>query len=182
MIGGNELVTPGEFSVGAAKRYVSKGVYHSNNYVIDWCKLVPLKCNAFVWRAEMGKIPMALALKNRNIDSDDLTCHMCGSGEYIVNHLFSRCIIASRVWHHIVLWCKVPPFVTSSTRELLEVHNAVGLSNTAKEVFQGIVSVGCWSIWRLKNKLKFEDKQVWVEDILSEIKSIGFYGLEVDVN
>ncbi|XP_021986529.1 uncharacterized protein LOC110882962 [Helianthus annuus] len=122
----------------------------------------------------MGKILTALALKNRNIDIDDVTCHMCGSREESVNHLFSKCIIASRVWHHIVLWCKVPLFVTGSVRELLEVHNAVGLSNTAKEVFQGVVRVGCWSIWRSRNKLRFEDKQVRVEDILSEIKSNGF--------
>ncbi|KAJ0883730.1 hypothetical protein HanPSC8_Chr10g0425061 [Helianthus annuus] len=56
----------------------------------------------------------------------------------------------------------------------MEVHNQVGLAGRARDVFCGIVRVACWCIWRARNNLRFENKQVKVADIISEIKSLGF--------
>ena len=50
----------------------------------------------------------------------------------------------------------------------------MGLRGKAKKVFQGIIFLSCWVIWRARNKLKFEGKNVKIEEIISEIKSIGF--------
>ena len=53
-------------------------------------------------------------------------------------------------------------------------HEHVGLKCKAKVVFQGIIFLSCWVIWRARNKLKFEGKTVKIEEVISEIKSIGF--------
>ncbi|KAJ0869361.1 hypothetical protein HanRHA438_Chr11g0488361 [Helianthus annuus] len=61
-----------DYSVGAVRRTVSKSVDHSGNFVMKWCKWVPIKCNVFAWRAEMGKIPTGTTLRERNIEIDDV--------------------------------------------------------------------------------------------------------------
>ncbi|MFS7920583.1 hypothetical protein Hanom_Chr03g00226581 [Helianthus anomalus] len=76
-------------------------------------------------------------------------------------------------------WCR---FVTTSFRELLELYNKVGLKGGAKEAFEVIVKVSCWCIWRARNKLKFENKQVKTEDIIIDLKAIDSYGFVIDLN
>ncbi|KAJ0577028.1 hypothetical protein HanIR_Chr05g0231161 [Helianthus annuus] len=61
---GDEL---GEFSVGSLKKMMDYNPVYSSRFVWDWCRWVPLKCNLFAWRAEMGKIPTRMELRKRNI-------------------------------------------------------------------------------------------------------------------
>ncbi|PWA43337.1 reverse transcriptase zinc-binding domain-containing protein [Artemisia annua] len=146
----------------------------SNISVFEWCKWIPKKCNIFGWRAEMGRIPTACALRYRNIPIVDVECMLCGDAEETVDHLFTGCIIVSRVWQHISSWCKVQNFFAFSFKDLLEVHNFVGLSGRAKDIFYGIIIIGCWCIWRARNHQMFQGKMARSVDIIGEIKVLGF--------
>ncbi|KAJ0453876.1 hypothetical protein HanIR_Chr15g0734021 [Helianthus annuus] len=111
---------------------------------------------------------------NRNIEIEDIVFPLCGSKEELSNHLFTSCMVASRVWHYISRWCKIALFIVHTVRELLDLYDHVGLQGVAKEIFHGIVLISCWSIRRARNGVKFSNSQVRVEDIINEIKSIGF--------
>ena len=78
------------------------------------------------------------------------------------------------VWNQICKWTHVNNFFVFSFRDLVEIHDHVGLKGKAKKVFQGIIMISCWAIWKARNKLRFEGIQVKVLDVISEIKSIGF--------
>ncbi|PWA53873.1 RNA-directed DNA polymerase, eukaryota [Artemisia annua] len=164
----------GEFKVCSVRRLIYSELDYSNNYVLKWCKWLPIKCNVFIWQAEMSKIPTSDALRRRNMVGVEGSCALCGEGSESVEHLFTNCWVAMRVWNHICSWTRVQHFFAFSFRDLIEVHKHVGLKGKAKKVFQGIIFLSCWVIWRARNKLKFEGKQVKIEEVISDIKSIGF--------
>ena len=127
-----------------------------------------------MWQAAMYKIPTADALIKRNMTGVDGMCSICVEGLESVEHLFTSCSIALMVWDLICKWTHVHRFFAFSFKDLIEVHEHVGLKGKAKVVFQGIIFISCWAIWRARNKLKFEGIKVKIEEVFSEIKSTGF--------
>ncbi|PWA79609.1 RNA-directed DNA polymerase, eukaryota [Artemisia annua] len=164
----------GGFSVGAIRKLLHIDLDFSHSSVFEWCKWIPKKCNIFGWRAELGRIPTAVALSRRNIQVMDVSCPLCGDDEETVDHLFTGCIISTVLWQHISSWCKVQNLFAFSFKDLLEAHNYVGLSGRAKDIFYGIIIIGCWSIWKARNNLKFQQKKVRMEDFIGEVKALGF--------
>ena len=98
---GNE---EGKFSVAEVKKFLSFGIDASNNFVLNWCKWVPIKCNVFVWRAALGGIPTAVSLLKRHVPVVDIGCQICGHGDESIEHLFTSCIVASILWQGISKW------------------------------------------------------------------------------
>ncbi|XP_022041261.1 uncharacterized protein LOC110943839 [Helianthus annuus] len=117
------------------------GEMHNVDFVMEWSNLVPAKCNVLAWKVEMGKIPTLAALVERRVDIDDTTCILCNSGEENAYYLFTICIVATQVWFAASRWCKIAPVIAASVKEVLEVHNQVGLAGKARDVFCGIVRV-----------------------------------------
>ncbi|PWA98427.1 toll/interleukin-1 receptor (TIR) domain-containing protein [Artemisia annua] len=122
----------------------------------------------------MGRIPTACALRHRNIQIVDSSCVFCGEVEESVDHLFTGCFLASRIWQHLSSWCKVQSFFAFSFKDLLDIHKFVGLSGKANDIFHGIIIIGCWCIWRARNLQKFQNKKARFEEISGEIKALGF--------
>ncbi|PWA62724.1 RNA-directed DNA polymerase, eukaryota [Artemisia annua] len=164
----------GVFSVKAVRNLMFDDFDISNTTVFEWSNWLPNKCNIFGWRAEMGRIPTASALRYRNIQVADASCVLCGDVEESVDHLFTGCIFSARIWQLISSWCKVQNFFAFSFKDLLDSRNFVGLSGKAKDIFYGIIIVGCWCIWRARNLQKFQNKHAKVEETIGEIKSLGF--------
>ena len=164
----------GVFDVSSVRRLLHSEVDHSRNYVFKWCKWIPAKCNIFMWQAEMHKIPTADALRRRNMVGIDSGCSICGEEDESVEHLFTSCWIAMNVWNRICSWTRVQRFFVFSFKDLIELYNHVGLKGKAKKIFKGIIFISCWAIWRARNKRKFEGKIVKIEEVMSDIKSLGF--------
>ncbi|KAJ0837228.1 putative reverse transcriptase zinc-binding domain-containing protein [Helianthus annuus] len=123
----------------------------------------------------MGRIATLTALKKRNIGTDNLSCCLCGEEDETVDHLFTTCCFASMVWSFVCSWSKSQNFILFSFKDLLEAHNHVGLIDQKKEVLKGIIRIGCWCIWKARNEVKFNNTQVKLERIISEIRSLGFF-------
>ncbi|PWA93498.1 RNA-directed DNA polymerase, eukaryota [Artemisia annua] len=168
---GNE---DGKFSVAEVKKYLRSGIEVSCNFVLKWCKWVPSKCNVFAWRAALGGIPTSVSLRNRHVLVEDLSCQFCSNGDESIEHIFTSCIVAAVLWQGISQWCKISNIFAFSFGDILELYNFVGLKGIAKEVFQGIVLIGCWSLWKARNELRFSNKLVRASDILSEVKAVGY--------
>lgn len=164
----------GKFSVRSIRSLFYSGADFSNIYVYKWCKWIPAKCNIFMWQAEMSRIPSADSLIRRKMVGIDGLCSLCGEDQESVDHIFTSCRVAMVVWNHICNWTRVQRFFAFSFRDLIEVHDHVGLKGKAKWVFQGIVIISCWVIWRARNKRRFEGIDVRTVEVISEIKSLGF--------
>ncbi|XP_022040479.1 uncharacterized protein LOC110943029 [Helianthus annuus] len=122
----------------------------------------------------MNRIATVDALNRRNIGVGSSACGLCEEDEESVEHLFTSCYFASMLWTLISNWCKCLPMVVFSFRGLIEIHNHVGLDGKKKKVLKGLVRIGCWSIWKMRNNARFENKEVKLEYIFGEVKKIGF--------
>ncbi|XP_076890778.1 uncharacterized protein LOC143541995 [Bidens hawaiensis] len=162
-----------DFSVAVVRRLIVEDRDVCNRYVLDRSKWIPRKCQIFIWRAVLDPIPTLEALQNRNIMMYSDICRLCDSTKETVDHLFAGCSVAYKVWSW-VSWCKVHRFFGFSIRDLVELHNIVSLSLVKKEVFQGIIFIACWRIWKARNELIYEDKPVIVEEIIEDVKVLGF--------
>ncbi|KAM0042262.1 putative reverse transcriptase zinc-binding domain-containing protein [Helianthus debilis subsp. tardiflorus] len=123
----------------------------------------------------MNKIATLMALKSRHIGVEDTVCGLCGDGDESVDHLFTSCYMATMIWLHISNWCMIQNLVVFSFKDLLEVHEHVGLIGQKKEVLKGLIRIRCWSILRERNGAIFNNKPVKLEVIISEPKSLGFF-------
>ncbi|XP_035833044.1 uncharacterized protein LOC118481847 [Helianthus annuus] len=85
----------GQFSVRSVKDLLIQGSSDPECFVIDWCKWVPLKCNIFIWRIEINRIPTYDALFSRGIVHQVGACPLCGDEDESVSHLLISCRIAS---------------------------------------------------------------------------------------
>ncbi|XP_021974957.1 uncharacterized protein LOC110870066 [Helianthus annuus] len=163
-----------QFNVGAVKWLLNKNIGYNEGNHPGWCKWLPSKCNVFIWRAGLDKLATMDALKRRNIDRGDSNCVLCGEGEESMEHLFTSCCFAAMLCPIISLWCKILNIFAFSVNDLLDTHEHIGLKGIKKEVVQGIIRIGCWSIWKARNEARFNNKIIKLEGIIREIKTVGF--------
>ncbi|MFS8007526.1 putative RNA-directed DNA polymerase [Helianthus anomalus] len=164
----------GEFSVFSAKSLMDSISGSREGFVMEWCKWVPLKCNVFAWRAEMERLPTRLELAKRNIPINGTSCPLCDDGEESASHLFTACRFATEVWAKVCSWAKTPFLVAFSLRDVLNAHVHCGLKGKQQFMFQGIVVVTCWIIWRARNDRVFNGKIPKADDVFRSIKSAGY--------
>ncbi|XP_022014026.1 uncharacterized protein LOC110913509 [Helianthus annuus] len=164
----------GEFSVGSLKRQMDSNMDFSNRFVWEWSKWVPLKCNLFAWRAEMGKIATRVELRKRNIPIPSLSCPFCASADETTDHLFSACSFVSVIWTKVSSWSRTPFLVAFSFRDIIEAHRYCGLSGKGKVAYQRLVLIVCWKAWKARNDLIFSEKAPVVDEVFSEIRSLGY--------
>ncbi|XP_076925722.1 uncharacterized protein LOC143588649 [Bidens hawaiensis] len=162
------------FSVRSVKNLLVYSRDNSTNSVVKWCKWVPNTCNINIWRAELDKLPTQVALSRRNIQVPFRLCGLCDSEIEAVEHVLVGCSVALKVWDFVSSWCKFPPIFAFSVKDLLDLYSSSGLGVDKKVVFQGIVIIACWSIWKARNDRIFEGRVVKVEDIVGNIRSLDF--------
>nr|XP_043639045.1 uncharacterized protein LOC122610115 [Erigeron canadensis] len=162
------------FSVKLVKEWLNCDKDYSNRQVFKWCKWVPRKCNIFMWRVGLDRIPTLAALNTRNCRFGSLLCGMCDQHEESVGHLLLECEVAMEFWQKIGDWCKVSPLFFFSTTNLFKAHNVEGLGIKEKSVLKGIVFITCWCIWKARNDLRFANITINVDRIFNDIRSIGF--------
>ncbi|XP_076919810.1 uncharacterized protein LOC143580751 [Bidens hawaiensis] len=164
----------GCFSVAGVRGWLSKINVGSSDYVLDWCKWVPDKCNIFMWRALLDRLPTKTALSRRNIDIGNTQCIFCDESEETVDHVFTGCGFSMTVWEGILRWCSLPNFFVFSLKDVIEMHRMDGLSPLRKEIIRGVVMTCCWRIWRARNEMIFDDKRCKVVEIVADVKAISF--------
>ncbi|XP_021985842.1 uncharacterized protein LOC110882050 [Helianthus annuus] len=146
----------------------------ASSSVLDLCKWLPAKVNIHAWRLEMDRVPTTDALKRRNVIVGDSRCILCNFEEETAEHMFTACYIASNVWQGISSWCKIPSIYAFSIKDLFSFHKNLRVSDKKNEAVQGIIMIACWSLWRARNNAKFSNISVRIENVVSEIKAMGF--------
>nr|XP_043639533.1 uncharacterized protein LOC122610628 [Erigeron canadensis] len=134
------------FMVKGVKDFLRSDNDYSNNFVFKWSKWVAKKCNVFMWRLGLNRLPTRMALKDKNCCFDSLMCGLCDKEEEDVDHLFSFREMAMGIWQRIGRWCKRPPLFLFSYRDIFYLHHGNDLGKETRKVFKGIVFVLCWCI------------------------------------
>ncbi|KAJ0495168.1 putative reverse transcriptase zinc-binding domain-containing protein [Helianthus annuus] len=162
------------FSVAAVKKLIDGSKDVSSRYVMEWCPWVPIKCNIFMWRAELDRIPTVEALSRRGVLVENHGCSFCEDGSDSVSHLFTSCPFAMQLWEKISLWCRLNRVIVFSFRDLMEVHNVGPRSESEKKAIQGVISTACWLLWKARNDVRFSNKKRSIEDLFCEVRSVSF--------
>ncbi|KAJ0935846.1 putative reverse transcriptase zinc-binding domain-containing protein [Helianthus annuus] len=162
------------FSVKSVKKVMLGAVEDNGRYILDRCKWTPSKCTLFVWRSEMDRIPTSDALGKRGVAVGDGLCTFCKSEVKMVEHIFTSCGFSTVLWQKISQWCRIPPIFAFTFRDLLEIHKAGHIRTEVRRVVQGIIIVSCWCLWMAWNKAIFSSKEAKMDDVFSEVKSLGF--------
>nr|XP_043629751.1 uncharacterized protein LOC122601039 [Erigeron canadensis] len=169
------------FSVKSVKKFLQKGKDYSDRFVFKWAKGVTKKCNIFVWRAAMDRIPTYKAFQVRNCNFGTSQCAWCETEEETIEHLLCLCLYSMEVWSKIAHWCKIGTLIFSSVRDMIESYKNVGLGKNARTIFKNIVFVSCWCLWKAMNEKIFDKVKFYSNKVLFDIKTIGFLWFREDV-
>ncbi|KAJ0479839.1 putative RNA-directed DNA polymerase [Helianthus annuus] len=162
------------FSVKAVKSALisDRGSGHPPNF--NWCKWVPIKCNIMNWRGNLDRLPSRVNLRRRNVDIPSTVCPLCEETEESVEHLFTACSIALRVWAAFSDWCKIPPLFLFEFKDILDIHKFIKCSKKEEKIIYGLALITSWCIWKERNEVVFNQKRCNPLDIIGELKSRSF--------
>ncbi|MFS7907616.1 putative reverse transcriptase zinc-binding domain-containing protein [Helianthus anomalus] len=165
------------FSVADIKNKAA--VYNRNitEYIFLWNNSIPKKVGVVSWRAAMERLPTRAALAARNIDVRDTRSTFCGEYEETNEHLLASCQFSQTIWSVIVQWCKVPPLIAFSFKDVLDLHLTVNGSKRRKKVLNAITQVVVWSVWRvwrMRNEVIFNHASPSVVKVVEEIKTMAY--------
>ncbi|XP_021984601.1 uncharacterized protein LOC110880044 [Helianthus annuus] len=144
--------------------------------VLKWLSWIPKKINCFLWRAVLDRIPTREALVIRNINIPSITCALCGSNAETVDHLLISCQYAQLVWTAISLWVKLPlPRYLLSLVRLLEYIESYCSSEEKRKAIYLVTAATCWTLWRIRNNLIFNQKKTQVSRAVGNVKALSFF-------
>ncbi|XP_022014457.1 uncharacterized protein LOC110913948 [Helianthus annuus] len=132
--------TTGCFTVAAVRRWLVENNAEGGDIVLDWYKWIPDKCNIFMWRALLDRLPTKTTLSRTDIHMENTLCAFCEDGEETVVHVFTGCGFSMGVWDAILRWCGIPNFFAFSLKYVMDMPKINGLSPVRKEIIRGEVS------------------------------------------
>ncbi|XP_022019947.1 uncharacterized protein LOC110920009 [Helianthus annuus] len=119
------------------------------------------------------RLPTTCALISRNINVSSCLCPMCGELPESAEHLFVSCGLAQSVWQWVSLWCKIPPIFAFNLKDLLQLFKFVGGSEKYRKAFHAVCLTTIWYIWKVHNGTLFNDVQIHMQKLMSDIKSLS---------
>ncbi|XP_022001887.1 uncharacterized protein LOC110899287 [Helianthus annuus] len=161
-------------NVQEAKKWIRSVGMEDIGHLFRWCKWVPLKCNIFLWRAALDRIPTKTALRRRNVCAGDVMCSLCDADEETAVHLFTACRFSDGVWCGIASWLHIPPIFLFDVYDMQLYINQLECSREKKELLYGIFMITCWRIWKARDENVFKSTSRKSFEIVSDIKSLGY--------
>ncbi|XP_076940283.1 uncharacterized protein LOC143609414 [Bidens hawaiensis] len=162
------------FSVRSLIRGLDDLKPHDENYVMEWNNWVPKKVGIHAWRVEMGRIPVLLELLKRGIAVTTAVCPICEEELESTEHLVISCQFTQTLWSVISSWGKVSSIFAFSVKDLLEFHRFSYFPKQKAKAFNAVCLTTNWCIWRERNALVFEGKQININNVVGEIKALSF--------
>lgn len=161
-------------SVQDTKKWYLNADLSDLNVEDNWVKWLPAKCNLFIWRAGLNRIPTVEALRKRNIQVDYAGCVLCAGSEETVDHLVAECQFSNGVWSGIARWCRIPPIFLFSAKDIHVVAEHSGYSKSKKDIIHGILVITLWRIWKARNEKVFRDTNVSIVQVIADVKGLSF--------
>ncbi|KAL7587442.1 hypothetical protein Lser_V15G40495 [Lactuca serriola] len=97
----------GEYIVKIMRKLLESKLIPFKGPAIWWSKLIPLKVSGFIWRAVLGRIPVADTLATRGIIIPNNLCPLCNKETETVDHILVTCEYSREVQYWILKWCGI---------------------------------------------------------------------------
>jgi hypothetical protein len=128
-----------------------------------WNLTIPTRVQFFLWLLSRNKNLTRDNLESRGKILDDKSCLFC-AGRETSQHLFFECVVARQMWKGI------SEALGIEIGNGFETIGRLWLSNKRFLVHNMLSSVSLWSLWKLRNDLRFQNAS-WrsVETLLVRI-------------
>ncbi|XP_022014652.1 uncharacterized protein LOC110914146 [Helianthus annuus] len=126
------------------------------------------------WKGNLDRLAIRVNLRRRKVDITLVMCPFCDEYEESVDHLFTACTVAIRVWVAVISWSNIPPIFAFEYKDLMDIQNSIQVGKKAKKIILGLVIISGWCVWKGRNELVFNQIKRSSQDIMVEIKSRGY--------
>ncbi|XP_022028887.1 uncharacterized protein LOC110929992 [Helianthus annuus] len=126
-----------DFSVSEVKKWIKGSTNNGVQFSFSWSKWVPLKCNIFMWRLFLDRLPTKNALIRRNIHVDSPLCGWCEIEEETAEHIFTGCGVSAGVWNGVSRWCRIPDIFVFHVKDLVNLHDLCGIVGVRRRWCRG---------------------------------------------
>lgn len=123
-----------------------------------WKLQIPGKVKIFLWRALNSYLPTKSNLQSRMVQTDDV-CPLCGADKETIAHCFIHCLLAKSCWDMV---CPEVSFDSLMNFVTWFVYVLEHLKEKATKI-----SMVCWSIWRARNDVVWNNKNVRAGNIVT---------------
>ncbi|GJT85373.1 RNA-directed DNA polymerase, eukaryota, reverse transcriptase zinc-binding domain protein [Tanacetum coccineum] len=145
----------GDFSVASARKIIDSHLLSEVSSKFSWRKMVPIKVNILAWKVKLDVLPTRFNLSKRGLDINSILCPICENHAESSSHLFFACSMARDIFHNIASWWDVKSPHVSSFEEWEMWTSSLTLSSRRKQILEGIIYIGWWSIWNFRNQVVF---------------------------
>ncbi|KAJ0778486.1 putative reverse transcriptase zinc-binding domain-containing protein [Helianthus annuus] len=170
--------TSGVFSVASIKCISASASISVPDYIFKWNKLVPKKVGIVAWRALSERLPTRAALAARNIYIEDPRCLFCGEYEETSEHIFVSCHFSQSIWLIVAQWCKIPPIIAFSLKDIIDAYDTAYGSKRKKQIISAIIQVVIWCLWKLRNDVLFGQASPSITSVVQETKSLAYHWIK----
>ncbi|GKB47939.1 RNA-directed DNA polymerase, eukaryota [Tanacetum coccineum] len=127
----------------------------SDNKLENYFRMVPIKVNILAWKVKLDVLPTRFNLSKRGLDINSILCPICENYAESSSHLFFACSLARDIFRNIASWWDVKSPHVSSFEEWEMWTSSLTLSSRRKQILEGIIYIGWWSIWNFRNQVVF---------------------------
>ncbi|XP_071698924.1 uncharacterized protein [Rutidosis leptorrhynchoides] len=137
-------------------------------------KLIPQKIGIFIWRAKQNRLPVRSELDIRGIDLHSTRCPVCDDSIETLEHLLLHCKFAKDIWNRILHWWKVDDLKITNLTDLALAKNLNVKTFTGVSIWQAIIWITGYHIWKNRNDIVFGKKVSCAPKIIADIQTLSF--------
>ncbi|KAL4578688.1 hypothetical protein LXL04_014817 [Taraxacum kok-saghyz] len=128
----------------------------------------------FIWRVDLGRIPMTDALKKQGVNIDSLMYSACIGGDEEVNHLLISCPYAHAIQEAILSLYGIQKCGLQSVSDLIHYATTWGRCPRLRSRFIAIGYILLWSLWKVRNKRRYRNAFASTSRVVENIKSLTY--------
>ena len=145
-----------QFTTHSLYEFLAFRGIQQQNAMLWWSLPIPHKIKIFMWLLFKNKILTKAVLQHRGWQGCNL-CQFCTGAdrEETAEHLFLKCPFVFKIW----FWMGGIQDILYAWQSLDDILlYAMSLPSDEQQAFLVVVSAICWSIWKNRNAVCFDDK------------------------
>ncbi|KAL4577803.1 hypothetical protein LXL04_013917 [Taraxacum kok-saghyz] len=169
-----EIASDGVFSVAETREWIDNQLLLGGDLATRWSMVVPRKVNIFIWKLRLNILSTRFTISARGLDIPSIMCLICRSEAETVDHVFWRCAIAKDIWMKMFRWLQILSVNVFHLGELFEWVDGCRGSTNRRKVIEALVCITLWMIWRFRNDVVHEARNMRKDMLVDNIKEIVF--------
>ncbi|XP_071739035.1 uncharacterized protein [Rutidosis leptorrhynchoides] len=149
------------------------GSYDNSPYTMR-NNLVLKKVGIFIWRTQIGRLPVKIELDKRGIDLHSVRCDLCDEDLESVMHCLIDCSFAKDIWSRVFSWWDFGAFSSANVTDMIRDKGPISMSSFGCKVWQDTKWITLYLIWKNRNNVVFQGKSGTAPVALNEIQNLTF--------